>query len=253
MFHFLHQRSRLLTVALLTLAATMTVAQASGGETIPVEVGSVIDGFTVRMTPSAGAEETLRLLGVSAPESQAAGLPPLCFGPESSARLTELVQGQPATLEFDTDRQDRAGRALGYLWLTDESGEQMLVNERLIAEGYAGYLPSSNGLRYADRLAAAQEAARNAGLGLWAACPEATPPGSSPGSSMPVPPDPGNPVPPTLLPGRPQVCDAAYPTICLPPPPPILTCDVIKERRFRVLPPDPHRLDPDQNGHGCED
>jgi micrococcal nuclease len=252
MFRFLHRCSRILIVALLTLVPITPVGQATAGDTVSVNVVSVIDGFTVRMIGPAGTEEALRLLGVSAPENPAPGLPPMCFGPESLARLTELVQGQAAMLEFDTYRQDRAGRVLGYLWLTDESGTQWLVNERLIAEGYARYLPSSNSLRYAERLAAAQESARNQGLGLWTACPEPTIPGSLPGS-MPVPPDPGNPVPPTLLPGQPRVCDAAYPTICLPPPPPILTCEEIAERRFRVLPPDPHRLDPDQNGRGCED
>jgi micrococcal nuclease len=252
MIRSLHRCLRILITALLTLVVIAPVVQAAD-EITPVEISSVIDGFTVRMIGPTGTEEPLRLLGVNAPEIQAPGLPPLCFGPESTARLTELIQAGPATLELDADRQDRAGRVLGYLWVTDESGGPLLVNERLIAEGYARYLPSPRGLRYADLLTAAQESARNQGLGLWTACPELAQPGSSPGSAMPVPPDPGNPVPPALLPGRPQVCDAAYPTICLPPPPPILTCDQIKERRFRVLPPDPHRLDPDQNGRGCED
>ena len=47
-------------------------------------------------------------------------------------------------------------------------------------------------------------------------------------------------------------CDPAYPTICLPPPPPDLNCSDITERRFTVLAPDPHRFDRDGNGIGCE-
>ena len=47
-------------------------------------------------------------------------------------------------------------------------------------------------------------------------------------------------------------CDAAYPTVCIPSPPPDLNCGDIKERRFKVLPPDPHKFDNDGNGIGCE-
>ena len=47
-------------------------------------------------------------------------------------------------------------------------------------------------------------------------------------------------------------CDPAYPTVCIPPPPPDLDCKDIPFRRFTVLPPDPHRFDGDHDGVGCE-
>lgn len=47
-------------------------------------------------------------------------------------------------------------------------------------------------------------------------------------------------------------CSPAYPTICIPPPPPDLDCRDIGARRFKVLPPDPHRFDGDHDGIGCE-
>ena len=47
-------------------------------------------------------------------------------------------------------------------------------------------------------------------------------------------------------------CDPAYPTVCIPPPPPDLDCKDIPYRRFRVLPPDPHHFDGDFDGIGCE-
>ena len=47
-------------------------------------------------------------------------------------------------------------------------------------------------------------------------------------------------------------CDPAYPTVCIPPPPPDLDCNDIPFRRFTVLPPDPHRFDGDHDGIGCE-
>jgi hypothetical protein len=48
-------------------------------------------------------------------------------------------------------------------------------------------------------------------------------------------------------------CDPSYPTVCIPPAPPDLDCGDIPYRKFKVLPPDPHRLDGNDNdGIGCE-
>jgi len=62
----------------------------------------------------------------------------------------------------------------------------------------------------------------------------------------PPPPTPG------ASPGTGTGCDPAYPTVCIPPPPPDLDCKDIPFRRFTVLPPDPHRFDADHDGIGCE-
>jgi hypothetical protein len=48
-------------------------------------------------------------------------------------------------------------------------------------------------------------------------------------------------------------CDPSYPDVCIPPNPPDLDCGDIPHRRFRVLPPDPHKFDgSDGDGIGCE-
>jgi hypothetical protein len=47
-------------------------------------------------------------------------------------------------------------------------------------------------------------------------------------------------------------CDPAYPTVCIPSPPPDLDCGDISHRRFKVLRPDPHGFDRDRDGIGCE-
>ncbi len=52
--------------------------------------------------------------------------------------------------------------------------------------------------------------------------------------------------------GKAGRCDPAYPTVCVPPPPPDLDCKDISYRRFKVLPPDPHGFDRDRDGIGCE-
>ena len=49
-----------------------------------------------------------------------------------------------------------------------------------------------------------------------------------------------------------QNCDPSYPDVCIPPPPPDLDCKDITSKNFKVLPPDPHHLDRNENGVGCE-
>jgi PKD repeat protein len=47
-------------------------------------------------------------------------------------------------------------------------------------------------------------------------------------------------------------CDPSYPNICIPPPPPILSCDDVEASNFEVRPPDLHHFDADNDGVGCE-
>ncbi len=51
---------------------------------------------------------------------------------------------------------------------------------------------------------------------------------------------------------NPENCNSAYPTICIPTPPPDLDCHDIPYTDFKVLPPDPHRFDEEGDGIGCE-
>ena len=47
-------------------------------------------------------------------------------------------------------------------------------------------------------------------------------------------------------------CDSSYPDMCISSPPPDLDCGDISEKNFRVLYPDPHKFDRDEDGIGCE-
>lgn len=77
--------------------------------------------------------------------------------------------------------------------------------------------------------------------------------GSQPETATPVQtisPTPSKAPSPTAKPST--NCDAAYPTICIPPPPPDLDCPNITERNFSVPVRDLHRFDTDNDGIGFE-
>lgn len=110
------------------------------------------------------------------------GQPIQCYGPEASARNRELVLGKTVLLEKDKSETDSFGRLLRYVYLEDGR----MVNELLVAEGFAvskAYPPDT---KYQTTLAAAQKVAQEEGLGRWSACtatPTATVPSVLPESS----------------------------------------------------------------------
>lgn len=57
---------------------------------------------------------------------------------------------------------------------------------------------------------------------------------------------------PTPAPTPNPSCDASYPTVCIPPPPPDLDCGEIQYANFTVVGTDPHGFDGDNDGIGCE-
>jgi hypothetical protein len=56
--------------------------------------------------------------------------------------------------------------------------------------------------------------------------------------------------PPTPPPG--VDCHPSYPDNCIKSPPPPLNCNDVSFRNFKVIEPDPHGFDGDNDGIGCE-
>jgi len=174
-------------------------------------VARVIDGDTMEFNGGT----RVRYIGVDTPESTNSQD---CFGFEATQFNAELVDGRWVELERDVSSTDQYGRTLRYVWIDGQ-----MVNELLVAEGYATVSTYPPDVKYQARFVSAEREARSAGKGLWSECAS----------------DDG-------------ICDRAYPNVCIPPPPPNLFCEDIVERRFRVLAPDPHNFDGDRDGIGCE-
>ncbi len=132
----------------------------------PFPVVRVVDGDTLVVAKPEG-ETRVRLIGIDTPESVAPDRPVECFGPEASARTTELLSGQTVTLRGDPtqDRLDQYDRELDYVWLPDGR----LLNHVLVTEGYAVERTYAAPYAYQQHLRAAQQQAQDAGAGLWSA------------------------------------------------------------------------------------
>ncbi|WP_026370365.1 thermonuclease family protein [Kallotenue papyrolyticum] len=214
-------------------------------------VVAVIDGDTIEVQLGA-VRERLRMIGIDTPETVDPRRPVECFGREAAAMTRRLLDGQRVLLEDDPSQEtrDRYGRILRYVWLPDGR----LVNLELIAQGYAHEYTYAQPYKYQAIFRAAEARARRLELGLWS---PATCNGDSdrpaPGP-VPTPVAGAGPIPIPSPPSSPSGsrCHPSYPDVCIPPPPPDLDCGELPFRRFRVLPPDPHRLDSDRDGVGCE-
>jgi micrococcal nuclease len=238
------RRPAALALALTALALVLvTGSGARPAET--VVVAHVTDGDTVRLADG----RRVRLLQIDTPELGTGE----CYSRAARTALLALVPaGSKVVLEADPalDRVDRYGRLLRYI-----RRGRTNVNLELVRRGAgAPYFFEGDRGRYAAALLAAARSARAAKRGLWGACPHTvldpdrqvdTGGGASPHAAAPS----------AARPLAGGSCDPSYPGACIPPPPPDLDCDDIRKMGaapVRVTGADPHRLDGDGDGWGCE-
>jgi len=217
----------------LLVALLLAVPVASSRPAATYAVERVIDGDTIVLATGAH----VRLVQIDAPELSGSE----CYGVAAKSVLARLLPvGTRVGLGFDSrlDRVDRYGRTLAYVLKGQEN-----VNLTLVTRGAASvwFYQGVRG-RYATRLMRAARSARAAKRGLWKACP-ATSLDPLHGVDTGAAQSSGG--------GSAGACDASYPDTCIPSPPPDLDCSDIR-RKVRVRPPDPHHLDGDHDGWGCE-
>ena len=126
-----------------------------------------VDGDTV-VVRIGGATESVRLIGIDTPESVSEDVPVECFGPESKARLAELLpRGTQVRLERDVEARDQYDRLLAYVYRAEDG---VFVNLLLVQEGYAEAFPYRPNAAHQVELEAAEQQARAAQRGLWPVC-----------------------------------------------------------------------------------
>ncbi|MEK7208583.1 MAG: thermonuclease family protein [Patescibacteria group bacterium] len=141
----------------------------TGGDGEKATVVRVVDGDTIEVMIE-GKTDRVRYLGIDAPETVDPRKPAQCFGIEASKKNKELVAGKIVRLEKDSTERDTYNRLLRYLWLDDA-----LINEALVAEGFARAATYPPDVKYEERFAWAERAAREEKRGLWSACPASLP------------------------------------------------------------------------------
>jgi micrococcal nuclease len=218
------KRARL-TLALVLgscLVAGMAATADAGRFTLKGTVTTVFDGDTVQVRLANGRSERVRLVGIDAPERGA------CWAAEARSAAARLATGRPVTLRGDATQatRDRYGRLLAYVWLPGgkDLGYQLLAGG--FGKSYVYERPFSRLSAYLRAEAVGKRLARS----VWS-CGATTP--------QPVVP-------------RAATCDPNYTGYCVPPyDQGDVDCADIPVT-VRVVGSDPHRLDGDGDGYGCE-
>ena len=223
------RRALLAFLLVLAAVASPAVVHARGAAEVAT-VAYVVDGDTLELTSGA----RVRLLQIDTPELGRGE----CYSRAAARELRRLVpEGTRVALQSDPrlDGSDRYGRLLHYVLARGRN-----VNLELVRRGAATvwFYGGVRG-RYADALLAAARRARAERLGLWGACRTVWNPYRPAETSA------------RTRPQR-QACDASYPDVCIPSPPPDLDCRDVPHRDFRVVGADPHRFDGNADGRGCE-
>ncbi|MBI2476272.1 MAG: thermonuclease family protein [Candidatus Taylorbacteria bacterium] len=135
-----------------------------------VRVVRAVDGDTIELEGG----ERVRYIGVDTPETVDPRKPVQCFGVAASKKNRELVEGKTVRLEKDITDRDKYNRLLRYVWLGD-----VLVNQELVAQGFAKSYSYPPDVKYQSQFVAAEKQARESKLGLWAACVSAAAPATA--------------------------------------------------------------------------
>jgi len=118
---------------------------------VPYEFERVVDGDTIIVHSKEGERIRVRLTGINAPESvhptESENTPE---GKEASQFLKDLLANTDTVyLEFDEAEKDQYDRTLAYVWI-DTGSTYIMVNEIMLATGYADPVYIEPNLRYAD-------------------------------------------------------------------------------------------------------
>ena len=225
-----------------------------------VSIQEVIDGDTLKINES----RTVRLVQIDTPELQGGE----CYAEGARAELKSLLAIEPyqskgVTKELRTSevirlerdpissKKDKYGRELAYVFKGD-----MNINLELVKRGAAApYFYDGQKGKYTEALLAAVHKAQAEKIGVWGACPSAildSTLGFSSGNlnvAASETNDGG-----VLVSGTGTNCDPNY-AGCIPMYPPDLDCADIRAlglAPIHRIAGDPHRLDRDGDGMGCE-
>lgn len=101
----------------------------------------VVDGDTIRVVLDSGTEDTVRLIGVDAPERGEPGYE------DATVFLDDLLLHRVVWVETDVEQRDHYGRLLGYVWI-----DGAMANLALVESGHAVPAEYPPNLKYADIL-----------------------------------------------------------------------------------------------------
>lgn len=123
-------------------------------------VTRIIDGDTL-VGNYQGVSETVRLIGVNAPETGA------CYSKKSRDYLHGLTYKKRLRAEQGQTKRDKYGRLLLYIY---DDANDAFINDKLTRAGAAYVMTVGNNTQYAGKFSASANYARHENAGVWGGC-----------------------------------------------------------------------------------
>jgi endonuclease YncB( thermonuclease family) len=163
--------AKTLLPVIVAVALTACAGETTGGASEPTMVQrtyslvQVVDGDTIKVKDA--ITQTVRLIGIVAPESHHPTKPDECFGAEATKHLADLIGEHEVTLTDDPSQSDRDkyDRLLRYVFVG-----KVNINKKMITDGYATEDTYAEPYKYRDSFVAAEKSAKAHNRGLWKAC-----------------------------------------------------------------------------------
>lgn len=159
-----------------SLSSTPTVTTSSipestnsgtlGLEGQKVVITRVIDGDTIEIKEGV----KVRYIGIDTPETVDPRRPVGCFGKEASDENKKLVLGKEAILVKDVSDADKFGRLLRYVYINQENGNWLFINDYLARQGFAKASTYPPDVKFQSQFLEAEREARENNRGLWGKC-----------------------------------------------------------------------------------
>ena len=153
-------------------SASATAVADKGASGPTVKITRAVDGDTLEISPKVDGKDTVRLIGIDAPEEATARCRAQPLAEEATFEAS-LWEGLRVRLEFDEDRTDQYGRLLAYVH-DPVIGEMM--NAEMLRSGYAQVYIVTPNTEHEDELRKAQKEAKELAMGyghdVWSLSPE---------------------------------------------------------------------------------
>lgn len=144
---------------LITFFVLLVCGQAAAEADKWYNVKWVDDGDTIVLMDG----RHVRYIGINSPEIEHKDQKAEPYGYEAKKFNKTLVLSKRVRLEFDTQKYDRYGRLLAYVFLNDGT----FVNAKMIEEGCAHCLYIKPNTKYHERMLQSQREAMSAKKGIW--------------------------------------------------------------------------------------
>ena len=139
----------------------------------------IVDGDTVLVEKDSGESIKVRLIGIDTPESVN---PDASKNTESGKIASDYLKKELPVqhtyyLEYDDESEDKYGRTLAYLWLTDDPVDPdnkeyvstYMLNAILLKNGYATTMTIEPNTKYAEVFEEIKSEAKSNNVELWTA------------------------------------------------------------------------------------